>query len=94
MSWRDDEDQERTLVGAVMNAAAKVRRPRQVVGEVIDLHTLTPRQQRACDLIGKYIGIVFWTGLGYLALGVIWTGRGMAWAVRFGLAAVRPKEAR
>jgi hypothetical protein len=87
-TWRDDEA--RTLVGEVVNVAAKIRRPRQAVGEVIDLHTLTPRQQRVAEFVGKCIGI----GACYLIAGAIWTGRGMTWAVRFGLAAVRPKEAR
>jgi hypothetical protein len=75
-SWPDDEA--RTLVGEVVNVAAKIRRPRQAVGEVIDLHTLTPRQQRVCDFIGKCIG----SGACYAIAGAIWTGRGVAWAVR------------
>lgn len=46
--------------------------------KVIDLHTLTPRQQRVAKFVGKCIGI----GVCYLVAGAIWTARGVAWAVR------------
>ena len=55
---------------------------------VIDLHTLTPRQRRGCDFVGKWIGI----GACYVIAGAWWTGRGVAWLVRAGMAARRPKE--
>lgn len=60
--WRDDEPVELPLG----------------LGEVIDLHTLTPRQQWACDFVGKWIGI----GACYVIAGAIRTVRGFAWAVR------------
>lgn len=45
---------------------------------VVDLHTLTPRQQRACDLVGKWIGI----GACYVIAGALLTPRWIAAAAR------------
>jgi hypothetical protein len=74
--WRDDD--ERTLVGEVVKAAAKIRRPREAVADVIDLPVLRPEHERVAKFVGSCIGI----GACYLIAGAIWTGRGVAWAVR------------
>lgn len=60
--------------------------------EVIDLHTLTLRQQRACDLAGKYAGIAFFTALGYAIRYAILAGRQIAQVIGLGVTALRSKE--
>ncbi len=99
--WRDDalNPEERAFLArmateAVTEAGATSKRPRSrkvspaLAAKVIDLPVLRPEHERIAKFVGKWIGI----GACYLIAGAYWAGRGVAWAVRFGVAAIQPKE--
>ena len=99
LEW--DHDEERRLERLSGHEAAFLQQAARQVARrirkhdprrVIDMEVRRPDEHRTAKFVGKCIGIGFWTALGVLAVGAIWSWRGAAWAFRFGVAALRPKE--